>query len=160
MRLIVILVVGVLMWAAIAPIRELSIAHGQLVPLYEVRPVQHFEGGIVEEILVAEGELVDKGQPLMRLEPAGTESELTTLHAKAHNLRLEKLRAEALLAHRNFDTRSLHDISANLIANHVGVYKVRLVQRAKEHDVLATRVAQKKAEIAGLEFADSDAANS
>ena len=151
MRLIVILVVGVLTWAAIAPIRELSIAHGQLVPKYEVRPVQHLEGGIVKEILVTEGELVDKGQPLMRLEPAGTELDLTALQAKAHNLRLEKMRAEALLANRNFDTSSLDQIDASLIANHVGVYKERLVQRAKERDVLATRVAQKKAEIVGLE---------
>jgi membrane fusion protein, adhesin transport system len=151
MRIIVVIVAGLLVWSAVAPIRELSIAHGQLIPLYEVRSIQHLEGGIVDEILVAEGQLVDKGQPLMRLQPAGMESELATLRVRAHNLTLEKMRAEALLAHRDMDTRSLHDISADLIANHVQVHQLRLEQRTKEHDVLSSRIAQKKAEIAGLE---------
>jgi HlyD family secretion protein/adhesin transport system membrane fusion protein len=151
MRIIVALVAGLLVWSAVAPIRELSIAHGQLVPLYEVRSVQHLEGGIVDEILVNEGQLVDKGQPLMRLQPAGMESELATLRVRAHNLSLEKMRAEALLAHRDMDTRSLGDISADLIANHVQVHQLRLEQRTKEHEVLNARIAQKKAEIAGLE---------
>lgn len=151
MRILVALVAGLLVWSAVAPIRELSIAHGQLVPLYEVRSVQHLEGGIVDEILVTEGQLVDKGQPLMRLQPAGMESELATLRVRAHNLSLEKMRAEALLAHRDMDTRSLGDISADLIANHVQVHKLRLEQRTKEHEVLNARIAQKKAEIAGLE---------
>ena len=151
MRIIVALVAGLLVWSAVAPIRELSIAHGQLVPLYEVRSVQHLEGGIVDEILVTEGQLVDKGQPLMRLQPAGMESELATLRVRAHNLSLEKMRAEALLAHRDMDTRSLGDISADLIANHVQVHQLRLEQRTKEHEVLNARIAQKKAEIAGLE---------
>ena len=107
MRIIVVIVAGLLVWSAVAPIRELSIAHGQLIPLYEVRSIQHLEGGIVDEILVTEGQLVDKGQPLMRLQPAGMESELATLRVRAHNLTLEKMRAEALLAHRDMDTRSL-----------------------------------------------------
>ena len=151
MRLIVVLVAALLGWSAVAPIRELSIAPGELVPLYEVRPVQHLEGGIVDQIFVKDGQLVDKGQPLMRLQPAGSESELAALRARADNLLLEKLRAEALLANRDMDTRSFGDMSANLIANHVQVHRLRLVQRAKERDVLNTRIAQKKAEIAGLE---------
>ena len=151
MRIIVAIVAGLLVWSAVAPIRELSIAHGQLIPLYEVRSVQHLEGGIVDEILVAEGQLVDKGQPLMRLQPAGMESEFATLRVRAHNLALEKMRAEALLAHRDMDTHSLRDISADLIANHVQVHQLRLEQRRKEHDILSSRIAQKKAEIVGLE---------
>ena len=151
MRIIVALVAGLLVWSAVAPIRELSIAHGQLIPLYEVRSVQHLEGGIVDKILVTEGQLVDKGQPLMRLQPVGMESELATLRVRAHNLQLEKLRAEALLANRDIDTRSLGEISTNLIANHVQVHHLRLEQRMKEQELLNTRIAQKKAEIAGLE---------
>jgi adhesin transport system membrane fusion protein len=151
MRLIVALVAGLLVWSALAPIRELSVAHGQLIPMYEVRPVQHLEGGIVDEILTTEGQLVDKGQPLMRLQPAGMKSDLAALRAHAHNLQLEKIRAEALLANHDVDTHSLGDISSDLIAEHVQVHRLRLEQRAKERDLLLSRIAQKKAEIAGLE---------
>ena len=105
MRVVVVLVAAALLWAAVAPIREHSIAHGQLAPLYEVRPVQHLEGGIVDRILVSEGQLVEEGDPLLQLQPIGTESDLAALRARAHNLMLEKARAEALLANRNVDAQ-------------------------------------------------------
>ena len=37
-----------LLWAAVAPIRELSSARGQLIPITQVRQVQHLEGYITE----------------------------------------------------------------------------------------------------------------
>lgn len=151
MRLVILLVVGALAWAAVAPIRELSVAHGQLIPQYEVRPVQHLEGGIVAELLVKEGQLVDAGQPLMRLEPAGTESDLSTLRVRAHNLKLESERAEALLTGRDIDASALGKIDAGLIAGHVRVHKERLDQRTRERELLLNRIGQKKTEIAGLE---------
>ncbi len=151
MRIVVILVVAALLWAAIAPIREHSVAHGQLVPLFEVRPVQHLEGGIVDRILVSEGQLVEKGQSLLKLHPIGTEADLAALRARADNLTLQKARAQALLANRKLDTRSLGAISADLLADNEQVYQSRLRQRAKERDVLLTRIAQRKAEIAGLQ---------
>jgi HlyD family secretion protein/adhesin transport system membrane fusion protein len=146
MRIVVALVVGVLPGGR--SIR--SFAPTPVDPV-EVRPVQHLEGGIVDQILVKEGQLVDKGQPLMRLQPAGTESELAALRVRAHNLMLEKARAQALLANRDVDSHSLGEISADLIADHVRVHQMRLEQRAKERDLLATRIAQRKAEIAGLQ---------
>ncbi len=151
MRVVVVFVVAALVWAAVAPIREHSIAHGQLAPLYEVRPVQHLEGGIVDRILVSEGQLVEKGQPLLELQPIGTESDLAALRVRAHNLMLERARAEALLADRNMDLKALAGIDPILVSQHAQVHQSRLQQRAKEREVLLTRVAQKKAEIAGLE---------
>ena len=150
LRIVVLLVAGALVWAAVAPIREHSIAQGQLVPLYEVRPVQHLEGGIVDRILVNEGQLVEKGQPLLQLQPIGTESDLAALRARANNLMLQKARAEALLAKRDLDTHALGKISAGLVADHLQVHRLRLSQQAKEREVLLTRIAQRKAEIAGL----------
>ena len=68
MRLLVAFSAAAVLWAAVAPIRELSLARGQLVPVSQIRPVQHLEGGVVEDILVQPGQIVDKGQPLMRLQ--------------------------------------------------------------------------------------------
>ena len=150
MRLVVLLVTAVLVWAAIAPIREHSKAQGQLAPLFEVRPVQHLEGGIVDQILVAEGQLVDKGQPLMRLQPIGTESDLAGLRVRSHNLILQKANAEALLSNAEIDPRLIKGISSELVADQLQVYRLRVAQRMKERDLLLSRVAQRRAEIAGL----------
>ncbi len=150
MRVVVLLVTVVLVWAAIAPIREHSKAQGQLAPLFEVRPVQHLEGGIVDQILVTEGQLVDKGQPLMRLQPIGTQSDLAGLRVRADNLILQKANAEALLSNGEIDPRLIKGISSELVADHLQVHRLRLVQRVKERDLLLSRIAQRKAEIAGL----------
>ena len=125
-----------------------SIAHGQLIPLYEVRSIQHLEGGTSMTF----------SSPRANWSTRSTADATATrwdgfgaryVACASHNLALEKMRAEALLAHRDMDTRSLHDISADLIAKHVQVHQLRLEQRTKEHDVLSARIAQKKAEIAG-----------
>lgn len=150
MRLVVVLVAAALAWAAVAPIREHSKAQGQLVPLFEVRPVQHLEGGIVDEILVSEGQLVDKGQPLLRLQPIESKSDLAGLRVRADSLILQKARAEALLAGRDIDPNVLKGISLDVVADHTQVHRLRLAERAKERALLSTRVEQRKAEIAGL----------
>src|SRR5215470_9957060 len=66
MRAVVLVAAAALLWAGLAPVRELSIARGQLTPVSLMRPVQHLEGGIVDEILAGQGQIVEKDQPLMR----------------------------------------------------------------------------------------------
>lgn len=151
MRLAVALAVGVLLWSAVAPIRELSLARGQLIPVSQVRPVQHLEGGIVEEILVEPGQVVEKDQPLVRLHAITAEPELAALRVRAQNLALQKERAEALLAGRPLDVSKFGEAGAALIAEHDQVYQLRLDHRAKERHLLLARLAHRKAEIASLQ---------
>lgn len=150
MRFVILLLAAALVWAAVAPIREHSKAQGQLVPLFEVRPVQHLEGGIVDQILVKEGDLVEKDQPLMRLQPVESQSDLSGLRIRARKLMLEKARAEALLAGRDIDPGVLEGVDPDIATNHLQVHRLRVLQREKERELLSTRVEQRKAEIAGL----------
>ena len=151
LRLIVALAAVVVLWAAMAPIRELSLARGQLVPPSQVRSVQHLEGGIVDQILVQEGQVVEKDQPLMRLHAAIADSELSALRVRAHNLSLLKERVEALLTGRTMDFSALGDVNAALAGEHYQVYQLRLEHRAKERRLLLARIAHRKAEIASLQ---------
>ena len=112
MRLVLLIVLAALPWAALAPIRELSLAHGQLIPVSQVRPVQHLEGGVVEQILVQEGQLVEQDQPLLRLQTVIADSELAGLKSRAQNLLLQKERVAALLAGRDFNLNGFSDVDA------------------------------------------------
>jgi membrane fusion protein, adhesin transport system len=151
MRLIVVLAAGALALAAMAPIRELSLAHGQLIPVSQVRPVQHLEGGVVEQILVKEGEIVDRDQPLMRLQSVIAVSELAGLKARAQNLLLQKERVAALLAGRSFDVNNFIEVDPSLLTEHIQVHRLRLDHRAKANQLLLTRVSQRQSEIAALD---------
>lgn len=57
-----------LVWASFAEVSELTRADGKVVPSSQVQVIQSLEGGILEEIFVTEGEIVDKTQTLLRID--------------------------------------------------------------------------------------------
>ena len=56
-------------WAANAPLSGAAVANGVVTASGQNFNVQHLEGGIIESILVSEGETVTKGQSLLKLDP-------------------------------------------------------------------------------------------
>ncbi|MCW0464324.1 HlyD family efflux transporter periplasmic adaptor subunit [Xanthomonas sacchari] len=57
-----------LAWAAWAELDEVTRGDGRVVPYSRMQKIQSLEGGILDRLLVQEGELVKPGQPLVRLE--------------------------------------------------------------------------------------------
>ena len=66
-------------WLAIAKTDEVVVATGKLEPLGSVKPIQMPMGGVVEDILVKEGELVKADQVLLRLDTEADEDRRDTL---------------------------------------------------------------------------------
>jgi adhesin transport system membrane fusion protein len=89
------LVVVALGWAALAPLDVVATADGEVIPSTQVKSIQHLEGGIVREILVREGEKVEKNQPLVVLEPTASEADVRELRVRINSLRAEIARLEA-----------------------------------------------------------------
>ena len=58
---------GFLTWASMAPLAEGVIAYGQISVENNRKTIQHLEGGIIQEVLVVEGQSVESGQPLIVL---------------------------------------------------------------------------------------------
>jgi membrane fusion protein, adhesin transport system len=71
MTLIVIgsLVTLFLIWASFAPIDVVTRGHGQIIPSQRDQIISNLEGGIIKDILVKEGSLVEPGQVLMTIDP-------------------------------------------------------------------------------------------
>src|SRR3989338_4432546 len=57
-----------LAWAAFLPIKSASIADGVIVLDFNRKTIQHLEGGIIDQILVKEGQMVNEGDVLLRSE--------------------------------------------------------------------------------------------
>jgi HlyD family type I secretion membrane fusion protein len=71
-----------LAWAAFAPLSEGVPVHGFIKVEGNVKTVQHLRGGIVEEINVREGDRVEAGQQLMRLNETQLKSQLGVIEAQ------------------------------------------------------------------------------
>lgn len=89
------LVAATLAWAALTHVPEVAIGVGDLAPMIAPAPVQHFEGGIVTEVLVHEGDVVEAGQPLLRMNDAAAQSELTQARLRLESLQLQAQRLTA-----------------------------------------------------------------
>lgn len=87
---------ALLAWSILAPIESAVVAPGVVAVETNTKTVQHLEGGIVEGILVREGEAVTRGQTLIRLSdtlPAATYNEVRSEYVEVRAA-LARLEAE------------------------------------------------------------------
>ena len=60
--------IGAIAWASLAEIDELARGNGKVIPPDKIQRIQSLDGGIISEILVKEGMLIKKGDPLMKID--------------------------------------------------------------------------------------------
>ena len=92
---LLVLVGGFGAWAALSNIAGAVVAPGQIQVEQNRQAVQHPEGGVVLTLDVVEGQLVDRGAVLMRLDPSDVESGLAVAHAQLNEWRARQARLEA-----------------------------------------------------------------
>jgi adhesin transport system membrane fusion protein len=93
--LCVLSVILLVTWAAFAEIDQMTRAQGSVISSSRTKMLQSLEGGIVAEILVREGDVVRKGQVLLRLEAIRAETSFLESKAKQTSLRAAAIRLKA-----------------------------------------------------------------
>jgi len=88
--------VFLILWAHFAIIDEVTKGEGKAIPSSRIQKIQNLEGGIVAQIYVHEGQIVDAGAPLVRLDDTRFASNVGETEADrvAMELRVERLSAE------------------------------------------------------------------
>ena len=85
-----------LLWAHFAVVDEVTRGDGKAIPSSRLQKIQNLEGGIVSELFVREGQIVNIGDPLLRLDDTRFASNVGETEADrlALLLRVERLSAE------------------------------------------------------------------
>lgn len=152
-RLILWVVLGIvtwlITWASLAEIDELTRGVGKVIPSHQVQVVQNLEGGIVSEILVDEGELVDVGQILVKIDDTSFASsyEESLLHQAA--LRAKAVRLEAESTGRAFKMPKgeySHD-EQELLNKELSLYKSHKKKLQSDIHVLKNQKIQRQNEL-------------
>jgi adhesin transport system membrane fusion protein len=89
------LLCSLLLWMLVARVDRVITTPGKVVPIDKVKAVQHFEGGIISEILVRENQTVKVGEPLVRLNLATGGINSSEMNARMASLQLAKIRLDA-----------------------------------------------------------------
>lgn len=96
-KLVVTFIFLFLIYAVSFEIDELARGSGQFIPTSKVQSIRNYEGGIVSEILVSEGDVVKKGQVLLKFSPLSHQTKLDENRIRIMELqtKLARLKAEA-----------------------------------------------------------------
>ncbi|MED5550700.1 MAG: HlyD family type I secretion periplasmic adaptor subunit [Pseudomonadota bacterium] len=105
---------GFLGWAAFAPLAQGVPAAGQIVVENQRQVVQHLEGGIIEELLVRDGDRVEAGQALLSLQETASQAARDEVLQEIASLTGSLQRLEALRSgEREPDFSPLNEIGLN-----------------------------------------------
>jgi membrane fusion protein, type I secretion system len=120
-------------WAAVAPLDGAVVASGSFVATGQNKQVQHLEGGIIRKMLVNEGDLVEEGQPLLRLDD-------TAVKAKLRSLVLRRYRLIAMAARLTAEINSLDKLQLpEALAQQASDPDVKFVLQGQEAQLTARR---------------------
>ena len=154
---LVVLVGGVGVWSAFASIAGAVVAMGQLKVESNRQVVQHLDGGVVKEILVQEGDVVEAGEVLVRLddklmvgELAIAEGQLYEIMARRGRLIAERdgLAAPVFNDELREASRKNPEISS-LLAGQERLYSARATSMIGQKEQLRERQSQIREEILG-----------
>jgi HlyD family type I secretion membrane fusion protein len=146
-------------WAAFAPLSSAAIAPGIVVVDSNRKSVQHLEGGVIREILVRDGDVVEQGQVLLRLDGASVRAAMAALRPMVQTNRAYQAR---LLAERD-DQETItfpEDLAQEaesdpmieqILAGQRRIFITRSNALTGQVDLNANRLAQSRHRLDGLE---------
>ena len=79
---IAVILVAFIVWADNAVLDIVTRGQGKVIPSSQVQVIQNLEGGIMAGILVHEGDLVEKGQVILRIDNTTAQSNYDDLHSR------------------------------------------------------------------------------
>jgi adhesin transport system membrane fusion protein len=87
--------VAALVWAGFSRVEEITKGEARIIPSSREQVIQSLEGGIMQELRVREGDVVEAGQPLLRIDPTKADASFNEGRSKEIALRATIARLEA-----------------------------------------------------------------
>lgn len=144
-------VVGIVIWAAFADIDEFTRGDGRVIPSRSVQLVQNLEGGIVAEVFVREGQLVKRGEPLVRLDDMIFSSSLRESEVNRSQLQAKTARLKAEAEGQPFpEDILLQTVPANEVKAEKDLYLARQQELNSSNEVIRQQLSQKQQELSEL----------
>ncbi|MFY0990709.1 HlyD family type I secretion periplasmic adaptor subunit [Halomonas sp. C05BenzN] len=141
-------VAALITWSWFASIDEVTRGSGRVIPSSQLQRVQTLDGGVVQEILVREGQRVEAGEVLMRIDPTRFVSSFRENRAQALALEARAERLRALITDTPFDpSERLRAEAPGIVAQEREVHESRREELREQESILADRIRQREEEL-------------
>ena len=137
-----------LIWAAFASIDEVTRGEARVVPTSQLQIVQSVDGGVVTELLVKEGQTVEAGQLLLKVDPTRFVSSMLERRSAQLAMQAKVLRLQALTRGTAFIpppelTREVPDV----VAQETRLYESRRAEINAQISIAQNQLGQRQQEL-------------
>lgn len=146
------------LWAGLAPLASATVSVGQVVLNSNRKTIQHLEGGIVDAILVREGQHIEAGQPLVRLNETSSKARLDlfkgqyrTMKAAEARLIAERDGASTIAFAKELTDQQNDPAVKEVLDTQRDLFNYRRKTLQSQIDILNKKMLQHQLEIKGLE---------
>lgn len=138
-------------WMMVSQLDEMTHGEGQVVPSSEIQIVQSLEGGVLQELMVAEGESVKKGQVLAKISDVAFASQEQGTEAQQDSLMIKKARLEAEANGKPFSIPEALSQKVPVIAqNEENLYKSRQRELENARAIQNEKISSANAQISEI----------
>ena len=141
-----------LLWSALASIDTVTRGIGKVIPSSQVQVIGSQDGGIVQEILVAEGDIVERGQVLVRLDRTRSEASLGENQAERQGFEIRALRLDALVSRRDFEPDSvMRALAPQVVSEELKLFQTSRTQLETQELIARRQKRQREEELLELQ---------
>lgn len=169
-RAAVLSVALLILWASLAHVDEVTRGDAKVIPSRQLQVVQSLDGGVVAEILVREGQVVDAGELLLRIDETRAVSGVNESRAQSFALKVRAARLKAIAEGGAFtpprpadgdateirivdEEQRLYDSRTSELSTMLSINRQQLAQRQEE---LAEVRARRNSADRGLDLAQQE----
>ena len=147
-----VVLICLLLWSALASIDTVTRGIGKVIPSSQVQVIGSQDGGIVQEILVTEGDIVERGQVLVRLDRTRSEASLGENQAERQGLEIRALRLDALVSRRDFEPDSvMRALAPQVVSEELKLFQTSRTQLETQELIARRQKRQREEELLELQ---------
>ena len=140
--------IAFLVWASWAKLDEVTRGMGQVIPSQRTQEIQNLEGGILEVMLVREGQEVNEGQLLAKLSPRILEANLREAQSRMRENDIAIIRLQAEIEGKEpVYSEDLKKEFPHAIGDQMSAFRARMAQYASEEDALESQIEQRNRDV-------------
>jgi len=144
-------------WANISEVDEVTRGEGKVIPFSEVKQIQNLEGGIIEELMVNEGDIVNKNEVILKIRSVEASSNYEASYKRYLGLKasIARLRAESEGAVLSFDQEVI-EFAPDAMKTETESFEANKRASEQQRKIIEEQLSQKKQEVKELNNKISD----